>query len=156
MIRYVYPCTPIIIGPSLWFSFLARIEGERNPTSTKGRSRWKSSSENYLLIAEVRVMVRVRLRLRVMVRVRVRDSKTIFYENYFWWMSNCVNCQKWEIGKTKSLHNIPLTIRSSFKHAFEPCIWTSLINSIMYKRIFYGGLTAFLLHTAMIIDNRSF
>ena len=32
--------------------------GERNPTSTKGRSRWKSSSENYLLIAEVRVRVR--------------------------------------------------------------------------------------------------
>ena len=26
---------------------------ERNPTSTKGRSRWKWSSENYLLIAEV-------------------------------------------------------------------------------------------------------
>ena len=51
--------------------------GERNPTSTKGRSRWKSSSEN-LLIAEVRF------------RVRFRDSKTIFHENYFWWMSNCV------------------------------------------------------------------
>ena len=67
---------------------------ERNPTSTKGRSRWKSSSENYLLIAEVRVrvrvMVRVRVRVRVMVRVRVRESKPIFHENYFWWMSNCV------------------------------------------------------------------
>ena len=62
--------------------------GKRNPTSTKGRSRWKSSSENYLLIAEVRF--RVKFRVRVMVRVRVRDSKTIFHENYFWWMSNCV------------------------------------------------------------------
>ena len=58
------------------------IKGERNPTSTKGRTRWKSSSENYLLITEVR------FRFRVM--VRVRDSKTIFHENYFWWMSNCV------------------------------------------------------------------
>ena len=29
--------------------------GERNPTSTKGRSRWKLSSENYLVIAEVRL-----------------------------------------------------------------------------------------------------
>ena len=52
------------------------LRGERNSTSTKGRSRWKSSSENYLLIAEV--------------KFRVRDSKTIFHENYLWWMSNCV------------------------------------------------------------------
>ena len=58
--------------------------GKRNPTSTKGRSRWKSSSENYLLIAEVRFRVKFRF------MVRVRDSKTIFHENYFWWMSNCV------------------------------------------------------------------
>ena len=41
--------------------------GERNPTSTKGRSRWKSSSENYLLIAEVRFRVRVKVRVRVLV-----------------------------------------------------------------------------------------
>ena len=44
------------------------IKGERNPTSTKGRTRWKSSSENYLLITEVRF----RVRFRVMVRARVR------------------------------------------------------------------------------------
>ena len=60
----------------------ANVSGKCNPTSTKGRSRWKSSSENYLLIAEVRFRVRF--------RVMVRDSKTIFHENYFWWMSNCV------------------------------------------------------------------
>ena len=30
------------------------------------------------------------LRVRVRVMVMVRDSKTIFHENYFWWMSNCV------------------------------------------------------------------
>ena len=60
-----------------WFSEYCNIFcGKRNPTSTKGRSHWKLSSENYLLIAEV--------------RFRVRDSKTIFHENYFWWMSNCV------------------------------------------------------------------
>ena len=61
-------------------------EGERNSTSTKGRPRWKSSSENYLLIAEVRF----RLRIRVRISIWVRDSKTIFHENYLWWMSNCV------------------------------------------------------------------
>ena len=66
--------------------FLPHFLGERNRTSTKGRSRWKSSSENYLVIAEVRF--RVRFRFRVM--VRVGDLKTIFHENYFWWMSNCV------------------------------------------------------------------
>ena len=43
--------------------------GERNPTSTKGRSRWKSSSENYLLIAEVRFRVRVKVRVRFRVLV---------------------------------------------------------------------------------------
>ena len=62
---------------------LREILGKRNPTSTKGRSRWKSSSENYLLISEVRFRVRFRVRVRVrfrfrvrvrvMVRVRVRD-----------------------------------------------------------------------------------
>ena len=62
------------------------LRGERNSTSTKGRSRWKSSSENYLLIAEVRF----RLRIRVRISIWVRDSKTIFHENYLWWMSNCV------------------------------------------------------------------
>ena len=40
--------------------------GERNSTSTKGRSRWKSSSENYLLISEVRF------------RFRFRDTRTTF------------------------------------------------------------------------------
>ena len=38
--------------------------GKRNPTSTKGRSRWKSSSENYLLISEVRFRVRFMVRVR--------------------------------------------------------------------------------------------
>ena len=42
----------------------ANVSGKCNPTSTKGRSCWKSSSENYLLIAEVRF--RVRFRFRVM------------------------------------------------------------------------------------------
>ena len=37
-----------------------------------------------------RVSFRVRFRFRVRVMVRVRDSKTIFHENYFWCMSNCV------------------------------------------------------------------
>ena len=49
------------------------FSGKRNPTSTKGRSRRKSSSENYLLISEVRFMVRFRVRFRVRVMVRVRD-----------------------------------------------------------------------------------
>ena len=41
-----------------------------------------------LLIDEVRFRVRFRVKVRVM--VSVRDSKTIFHENYFWRMSNCV------------------------------------------------------------------
>ena len=39
------------------------------PKFTKGRSRWKSSSKNYLLIAEVRLWVRLRVRFRFRVRV---------------------------------------------------------------------------------------
>ena len=58
------------------------IHQSRRPDQRYSRSRWKSFSENYLLTAEFRFMVRV--------MVRVRDSKTIFHENYFWWMSNCV------------------------------------------------------------------
>ena len=80
----------IVPGSTIHSDMWAAYNGERNPTSTKGRSRWKSSSGNYLLIAEVRFKVRFSVRVVVRVVVRVRDSKTIFHEKYFWWMSNCV------------------------------------------------------------------
>ena len=77
VIIYMFNITVLLIGCCVQHACFISWLGERNPTSTKGSSRWKSSSENYLLIDEVRF------------RVRFRDSKTIFHENYLWWMSNC-------------------------------------------------------------------
>ena len=51
--------------------------GKRNSTSTKGRSRWKSSSENYLLIAEVRFRLRVRISIWVRIQ-RPFSTRTAF------------------------------------------------------------------------------